>query len=89
MLVLFFFFSLLELLSPAYHNTCFNVIALYSSHKIPVPFPDLECLVVMREKSVHSVASFLLDIGRFLSCPYLQLQPDEQGSLLSVGVCTE
>lgn len=54
-----------------------------------MPFLDLEFLVMMREKSICLVARYLFCIACFLSCPYLQLHPAEQGSVISVGICIE
>lgn len=43
----------------------------------------------MREKSIPLVVRHLFYIACFLSCPYLQLHPAEQGSVISVGICIE
>lgn len=54
-----------------------------------MPFLDLKFLVMMREKPIHSVVRYPFYIACFLSCPYLQLHPAEQGSVISIGICIE
>ena len=54
-----------------------------------MPFLDLKSLVMMRERSVHSVVRCLFCTTCFLSSPCSQLRPAEQGSLGGVGICIE